>query len=348
MKRRLVVVALVLLALAAASSRAASTTISPCGAVSLPVWSPDGTQIAYYGTRWPPPSTPHRISNNILQALCAVDANGQNAKPLRYTACSEKCPDPPYQLDWVAPKQLLYLVDGTVYSIAPGAKPRKVGHVNDFSFVVDAAGHRLAAGTPDCPQCAGPVTVLSIPTGKVVGTIGGRKLGNSDPSLSPDGTQVAFVRNYADDSGRSLGIWTANAGGGHLRQLVKSGFVPRWSPTGSKIAFESQHGALRVVSPQGGKPQTLVARGVEKVFGWSPDGKYIALETGSGTFGKLAVVDVATGKVRHLLQLYYSPSVAWSPDSQQLLADTWPKAKGCSALWRAPANGGKATLLRHC
>jgi WD40 repeat protein len=351
MKRCLIAGALVLLALpfllAAASSHAASTAISPCGTVSLPVFSPDGTQIAYYGTRWPLPRTPHRVSNNILQALCVADANGQNAKPLRYTTCNDKCPDPPNQIYW-APQQLLYLAAGAVHSIAPGMAPRTVGQVNDFSFVVDTNADRLAAGTPNCPQCAGPVTVLDIPAGKVVGTLGGKKLGNSDPSLAPDGALVAFVRHYADGSGRSLGIWVADAGGGHLRQLVKSGAAPRWSPSGSKIAFESQPGALRIVSPQGGKPQTLIARGVEKVFGWSPDGKHIAFETGSGTFGKLAVIDIATGKVRHLLQLYYAPSVAWSPDSQQLLADTWPKATGCSVLWRAPANGGKATLLRHC
>ena len=65
---------------------------------------------------------------------------------------------------------------------------------------------------------------------------------------------------------------------------------------------------LGLVSPGGGKSRVLVPRNVQNVFGWSPDGKSIAFETGTGSTGKLAVVDVATGKVRSLIKLRYSPT----------------------------------------
>src|SRR5690242_12206281 len=118
MLRRVLVAATVLLALVAATSSASSTSISPCRQVSQPTWSPDGTEIAFYGTRWPPPAHAHRNPNDILQALCTANADGTNARPLRYTACSERCPDPPYPIVWLQ-NGILYLRDGAVFRIVP-------------------------------------------------------------------------------------------------------------------------------------------------------------------------------------------------------------------------------------
>src|SRR5258708_27792984 len=111
MYRRALVAVTVLLGRPAATRRAASTIISPCREVSLRTWSPDGTEIAFYGRRWPPP-TGHRNPNDILQALCTANADGTSAQPLRYTVCTGKCPDPPYQIVWLQPNALLFLRDG--------------------------------------------------------------------------------------------------------------------------------------------------------------------------------------------------------------------------------------------
>jgi hypothetical protein len=346
MFRRVLVAAAVLLALLAATSRASSTSISPCRQVSLPSWSPDGTQIAFYGRRWPPP-TGHRNPNDILQALCSANADGTNAQPLRYTVCTGKCPDPPGQLAWL-PSGLFFLRDGAVYRIAPGSKPAKVLSFNGDSFAADAAGDRIASGQwPGCTQCAGPVTVYSLSTGRRLGTAGGKKLYNVNPSLSPDGSQVVFERDATGDSGRLFGIWTAATNGSHLERLAKVGQQPLWSPAGGKIAYVAPAGksvALRLISAGGGKSRTLVPN-VSTVFGWSPDGKSIAFERGSG---KLSVVDVTTGKVRSLLQLDYAPTAVWSPDSGELLVNTVPKGQKCWSTWRVPVDGSKPTLISTC
>ena len=355
MSKRTIILALAALGMAACAAgngAAAKTTISPCTAVRNPVWSPDGTQIAYYGTRWPKPKN-HSTSNNLLQALCTMDGNGKNSQPIRYTVCSEKCADFPYQIAWLPSGELVYDIDGgPLFRLTPGQKPKHFATVNSPSFATDTAGDRLAVGWgfPGCLSCGGPVTVLDFPSGHVIGKVGGKKFQNIYPSLSPDGRKVVFERDAADESGRTFGIWTAKANGKGLRQLVRKGFQPLWSPSGGEIAYRSSGtptSGLRLVPSQGGKAKRLVPRGVTEVFGWSPDGRQIAYETGSG---KLRVVDVATGKARQLLKLYSSPTVVWSPDSQALLADSWPipQPKGCSALWRVPVSGGKHTLIRHC
>jgi Tol biopolymer transport system component len=347
--RRVLLAVTVLLALLAATSSASSKTISPCRRVSLPTWSPDGQQIVFYGTRWPPPAHVHRNPNDVLQALCTANADGTDAEPLRYTVCFERCPDSPYPIVWLR-SGILYLRDGDIFRIAPGRKPQKIARINAVSFITNIAGTRIAAEKywPSCLSCAGPVTILDAQSGALVGTAGGKKLDNVNPSLSPDGTKVAFERDASNDSGKTFGIWTANTDGSHLRQLVKVGQNPLWSPTGGKIAYVAFAGksvALRLISAGGGKSRAVVPRNVSTVFGWSPDGKSIAFETGKG---KLAVVDVATGKVRSLLQLHYAPTAVWSPDSSELVANTVPKTLKCWSTWRVPADGSTLTRFSSC
>ena len=354
MFRRALVAALALLALvvATASACASSGSISPCREVTRPIWSPDGTQIAYYGRRWPRPGG-HGNPNSILQALCTANADGTHARPLRHTVCSERCPDPPNQIAWLPSNQLLVLRDGEILRFAPGGTPREIARIDDFSFVTNAAGTRIAegAGTPSCLSCSGPVTILDSQSGALVGKVGGNRLYDVDPSLSPDGSKVVFERAASDGSGKTFGIWTANANGSHLERLTKVGQHPLWSPRGGQIAyvaFGAKSLALRLVPAGGGKSRALVPRNVENVFGWSPDGHYIAFEMGTGSVGELAVVALATGKVRSLLQLDYAPTAAWSPSSQELVANSVPKSQTCWSTWRVPVAGSAPTLISSC
>jgi WD40 repeat protein len=339
---------------------AATKAVSPCGTVNAPAWSPDGTQIAWFGYRWPPPANHHATGSwNTLRAFCVSDADGKNLHQLPRTVCGERCPnnlgDPPGQLDWVSPSLLVYGSDNGVHTISVGQKPKLLTRTGPVPYSLDAKGDRVATATTasGCMACSGSVTIRSVPSGAVVGVVGGTKLLDTEPSLSPDGTQVVFTRSSGKNAEAKPSIWTAAADGSHLRPLERSGENPLWSPAGNRIAYlapGSTSAAWRLVSPQGGATTTLLANGPGTVFGWSPDGRSIAF---ADSKGRLAVIVVATKKVRTLLKLrgpYGASSVAWSPNSQQLLVVSRPSAhSSCpSGLWRVPIGGAKPLLVHAC
>jgi hypothetical protein len=312
--------------------------------MTVATWSPNGKRIAFVGDAYG------------VSAICVADTNGSHARPLRHATClrSGYCRliNTPTELYWRRQDRLVYgdLAKGIFAVPLRTGKLKRVGASTDTfgAFAVDAAGDRVAYGSPSGPTSTGPVTVLSVPSGRVVGKIGGTKADNTNPSLSADGKQVAF---------EGVGPEVASARGGQLRPLKQCYSDPLWSPTGKWIACLGppkawpSGSALLLVSPHSGASLRLVPQGPNgPIFGWSPNGMNIAFSHALLPSGQrvLDVVNLATGKVRQLLGPPGGASgsyVAWSPDSRQLLV-----TRDCT-LWRVPANGTKKPrrlLQAHC
>src|SRR5262245_58609168 len=109
----------------------------------------------------------------------------------------------------------------------------------------------------------------------------------SDPQISPDGRQVAFVVTVLSeekDEYRSQ-IWMVDTAGGAPRRFTggpKRDTEPRWSPDGRRLAFVSERdtkkkGQLYVMAADGGEAICLtdMKRGVSAPA-WSPDGGRLA------------------------------------------------------------------------
>jgi dipeptidyl aminopeptidase/acylaminoacyl peptidase len=167
--------------------------------------------------------------------------------------------------------------------------------------------------------------------------------GLRDAKNQPSWGSAIFVKDLANPAQEPVHITADPSGAAHDESGI------RWSPDSQSLLFlsnpfrEDQYQVYAVgVSGQGARPLTQV-KGVVADAHYSPDGKQVAflltegtnraagpLQAGAvqtGVIGdeiheqRLAVVDIETGKLRHLspedLHVY---EYDWSPDSQRLVA----------------------------
>jgi Tol biopolymer transport system component len=146
-----------------------------------------------------------------------------------------------------------------------------------------------------------------------------------EPTLSPDGREVAFVRSR---SGK-LDVFLQRVGGQNALDLTaRSRFdnqQPAFSPDGNQIAFRSGRdgGGIFVMGATGEAVRKVTDGGFWPT--WSPDGREIAATTTTfaepydlnPTPGQLWVVDRASGARRPILRTaLWVQQPAWSPDGK--------------------------------
>ena len=108
----------------------------------------------------------------------------------------------------------------------------------------------------------------------------------SDPQISPDGSQILYVRNFKDvmtDKNLS-NIWIINSDGTKNRPITtgnQNDFYPRWSHNGQKIVFKSNRQDERMklflmwMDTKEIAPLTNTPKAPGQVT-WSPDDRYLA------------------------------------------------------------------------
>jgi hypothetical protein len=158
---------------------------------------------------------------------------------------------------------------------------------------------------------------------------------NVAPSLSPDGSRIAFL---SERGVFSIELFLADAQTGEvIRRLVSTETDPHfdalafiqsagaWSPNGDRFAFVVfARGENRLVVVDSDSGRRLHEFGVEGVGAmthpaWSPDGRYLAFAGQSAGRSDLWLLEVETGEARRLTQDGYSAlQPAWSPDGSTL------------------------------
>ena len=158
---------------------------------------------------------------------------------------------------------------------------------------------------------------------------------NVSPSLSPDGSRVAF---YTERDLFEISLYMADARTGQMiRKVVDSqtdvhfdalsflSSAGAWSPDGQRMAFTvfaRGDEELAVVDVRDSDvEQRIRIRGVGSVTtpAWSPDGRTIALSGNSGGVSDLYLVNVETEEVTKLTDDRYADlQPAWSPDGNHL------------------------------
>jgi Tol biopolymer transport system component len=163
------------------------------------------------------------------------------------------------------------------------------------------------------------------------------------PSLSPDGSQVAF--SWKGD------IYVKAVGSEAVQQITKDSAVdswPAWSPDAGQIAFV-RRGEVFVVSPLGGG-ERRVAESAGRVA-WMPDGSAILVLRKTSDLGtSIFKVTLASGEKRRLTfpsdQTPGDLDMAISPDGRTVAFCRVLQTSGCE-LFVAPAAGGEGRRLTN-
>lgn len=160
-------------------------------------------------------------------------------------------------------------------------------------------------------------------------------------AFSPDGRSLAYQQSPTDDDLYGNALLVKPMMGGESARIAESGFDPRWSPTGERLAFlreyEPNKYQLWTVRPDGTSAQLVVNTDVNFLgyaptplgwvappnFNWSPDGRRLIYASGRGGASNLYSITSDALDERQLTHnainqwRFYSPLP--SPDGQQLI-----------------------------
>jgi Tol biopolymer transport system component len=191
------------------SNATALTTLRSSLASSVsPVWSPDGTKIAFTSSRALSGLDAALLTRNVW----VMNSDGTNAEPLtKLTVAASSAP--------------AWSPDGTKIAYVSARAlngTNNAGSPNLWVMNADGSGSR-------------PLTALTSTY----------NMSTETPSWSPDGTKIVFASSRAtdgSDNGSAIqNIWVVNADGIGARALTSlttsSSYQPRWASGGSKILF---------------------------------------------------------------------------------------------------------------
>ena len=173
------------------------------------------------------------------------------------------------------------------------------------------------------------------------------------PTLSPDGTRVAFVIRETDTGETGLLVVTPVEVKSDLRKIIGidrnvTGKVV-WSPEGDRLAFvsEKQDGTEVFVALIEGGPAIRVTenQSVERLGDWSPDGEWLVFAATGGPDGPGLWLRNVNGVNTIRLTRGNDSSPVWSPDGRRIVfvraeagnTDIYGLTRPRGSTWRDPA-----------
>ena len=301
-----------------------------------PVWSPDGTRIAFSRCF---------TSGGCRSHIWVMNADGSGAHGVSTGAGNGNNTD-----------------TGATWS-PDGTRIAYVSGQNFFELrMVNANGtgdHRLAGGVDESVSRIGSVTFSpdgrkilferQVASNGAVWVIGSNGKGahqvpniGSRPSWSPDGTQIAYEAGVEHD------IWLAAADGSGATNLTETSdeleVSPHFSPDGSSILFNrinnsyTETDAILYDIASGLEDNLTNTPGVtDGAFGWSPDGQKIM----GNTLADLFVMDRDGANV---VPLHTGLAPDWQPLCTITGTDAGEPITGTSARDIICAGGGNDTI----
>jgi eukaryotic-like serine/threonine-protein kinase len=135
------------------------------------------------------------------------------------------------------------------------------------------------------------------------------------PSLSSDGSTLAFLSSRAGDSA----IWVRDLASGRETSVPTSGTGRSVviSPDGRSVAYVRSND-LEIAETRGGAPRTVCSKCAGYVSSWTSDGRWLIVNVGppQSAVIHVAAVDVSTGKVAPILDKNRTWFGRTSPDGR--------------------------------
>jgi len=209
-----------------------------------------------------------------------------------------------------------------------------------------AAVAAVAAVAGWWPRGSAPSTTATFDTFTRITELAGEE---TAPSLSPDGTTVAYAVRVND----SWDIYTQRVGGRNATPILddpqRNEGGPAFSPDGSSIAFHESDtdGGIFIAGATGESVRRVTDVGFHPA--WSPDGSRVAFTTeeiidpaGRQGDSLLHVVDAAGGAPKKIVE-GDAAQPSWSPSGARIVY--WSNTNGQRDLFTIGANGGERVAL---
>ena len=269
--------------------------------VRNPVWSPDGTRIAY---------TQSDSRGGSGGEISVMNADGTNHRRLTHRGGSE----PSWSGDGT---RIAYTRGGAIYTVAvDGTDERQLTRGGGSAPVWSPDGTRIAYTDREYVGGRIPwrsdIYVIDVDgTNRWHLTTDGN---GADPDWSPDSTRIAYTLNG--------NIYVVNTDSSKRRQVTHNRFRsslhrgpenPRWSPDGTRIAY-TLNGKIYTMDSDGSNKAQLTDSSTVYNPRWSPDGTSIAYTSP----GEIRVMNADGTGQQLLIESAVSPPV-WSPDGTRII-----------------------------
>lgn len=296
---------------------------SETGSNSAPAWSPDGRRIAFVSTR-----------GGTGPQIWVIPVDGGEARQL--TRAEGGATGPVWSRDG---SRILFASSVLPDGDATAQRIRAIEAAGSQARVYDELQYRHWDTWADGTRSH--VFILDVATGEARDLTPGPydtppiALGGfQDYAISPDGREVAFVRNTSVPAmvGTGNDVWLVDAAGGEPRRLTGSDandVAPQYSPDGRWIAwlgmtrpgFEADRAELRIHDRRTGATRSLTAGLDASVdsYQWSADSQHLWFMVQEEIHHVIYRVPVAGGEPVRVTRGVYDSAFQLSADGRTLV-----------------------------